>query len=241
MTLSETVTSLVLGLDIQTLTLHCSAETRLGMITLGKTTPVLLTYTAGPERQKATQAILQLLQKRARVHDVGLNDNNDDNNDNTLARSFHEQPTTVQKHFLTTRVKELPIGPRGYARVDYIPCDMVPLVDYWPDFVRRAFALGCWRFTAVGDDVKGHEKRVVVLEIMEGRLDLVEWLIEMEEKREIVIMKEAEEAGEDSARTSGRIWPVLSMSVEGGEGFETETLKNRISTEAARMMKVLRI
>lgn len=179
MSFPETVTAMVLGLDVQILSLYCSSETRQTMITLAKTTPVLLTYTAGPERQKALHAIWQLHQ---RAHSPSSN---------PLARPFYEQPTHTQTHFLTTTVKEMPLGgPRGYARIDYIPCDVVPLVDYWPDFVRKAFAMRCWRF-AVGDDVaEGYDGvGVVVLEIMEGRLDIIEWLIEMEEKREVVLRR----------------------------------------------------
>lgn len=193
MSLSDTVTSVVLGLDVQNLALYCNEEMRRGMIELAKTMPILLTYAAGEERQGALQAVWQL-QKRAQ--DVS----------NPIAISFYEQPTTVQKHFLTTEVKELPLGPRGYVKIDYIPCHVVPLVDYWPDFVRKSFALEYWRF-AIGD-TEGWDG--VVLEIMEGRLDLIEWLIEMEEKRKLVMLDLAARS-QDGSRAE--IWPISSTSL----------------------------
>ena len=103
----------------------------------------------------------------------------------------------------------MPLGPRPYVTVDYIPCDVVPLVDYWPDFVRAAFALRCWRFAVAAGGAR------LVLEIMDGRLDLLEWLIEMEEKRAV--------AGLDPE--GGAVWPV---AVEG-------------SVEAARLMDGLTV
>ena len=228
MSLSDTISSMVLGLDIQILALCCDEEMRRRMIELAKTTPVLLTYAAGKERQEALQAIWQL-QKRAK----GVSNPN--------VRSFYEQPThQIQKHFLTTKVKEMPIGPRGYAKVEYIPCDMVPLVDYWPDFVRKAFALGCWRF-AVGDDevAEGCDERVV-LEIMEGRLDLVEWLIEMEEKREVVV-ENLGVGAEGRIRGGGRVWPIPSRFLGHQQRDLKEGSKENTVLETAQMMDVLKI
>lgn len=218
MNLPDTVTSTVLGLDIQFLALHCSEETTHSMISLAKTTPVLLTYTAGQERQQALQAIWQLQTRSS-------------NASNPLARFLHEQPTHTQSHFLTSRVKEMPLGPRGYARIDYIPCDVVPLVDYWPDFVRKAFAMQCWRF-AIGDGAV-----VVVLEIMEGRLDLIEWLIEMEDKREMAGRRDSGKGG-DRDGTRGGVWPILG-TVGGDERGGSE--ERGVVMDAARMMDVLKI
>ena len=223
MSLLDTVSAMVLGLDVQTLTLYCGEEMRQGLIELVKTMPVVLTYAAGKERQEASQAIWQL-QKRAKGALT------------PMIRSFYEQPTHIQKHFLTTKVKEIPIGPRGYAKVDYISCDVVPLVDYWPDFVRKAFALGCWRF-ALGDAEGGNG--VVVLEIMEGRLDLIEWLIEMEEKRELAV-KNSTARPEDGIRGGG-IWPIPSTCLGHEQLDSKEKSKESGLTEAAQMMKVLEI
>ena len=221
MSLLDTVSAIVLGLDVQILTQYCCEEMRRGMIELAKTMPVLLTYTAGKERQEASQAIWQL-HKRAKG---GLT---------PMIRSFYEQPTLIKEHFLMTKVKEMPIGPRGYAKVDYISCDVVPLVDYWPDFVCKAFALGCWRF-AIGDAKGGNG---VVLEIMEGRLDLIEWLIEMEEKRELAVNDPA--AGPEDRRQGG-IWPIAS-TCSGHEQIDSkEKSKEHGLMEAAQMMKVLEI
>lgn len=219
MSLSDTAISMVLGLDVQILTPYCDEAMGRGMLELAKTTPVLLTYAAGQERQEALQAIWQL---QTRAQDVS----------DPIARSFREQPATIQKHFLTTKVKEMPFGPRGYAMVDYIPCAVVPLVDYWPDFVREAFASGVWRFATGDADGCGG----VVLEIMEGRLDLIEWLVEMEEKRKLVL--------EDSVagpldRIRGDVWPIASTSLE--RSYLTEMSKECVMTEAAQMMRVLEI
>ncbi len=230
MSLSDSVSSMVLGLDIQILALCYDEEMRRGMIELAKTTPVLLTYAAGKERQEALQAIWQL-QKRAK----GVS--------NPTVRSFYEQPThQIQEHFLMTKVKEMPIGPRGYAKVDYIPCDVVPLVDYWPDFVRKAFALGCWRF-AIGDDkvTEGCDERVV-LEIMEGRLDLVEWLIEMEEKREVAVEGLGVRAeGRIRGGGGGRVWPIPSRFLGHEQSDLKEGSKESMVLETAQMMDVLKI
>ena len=226
MSLPDTITSMVLGLDVQNLALYSSEEVIPPMIELAKTTPVLLTYTAGQERQQALQAIWQL-QTRA------------NNAANPIARFLHDQPTHTQTHFLTSRVKEMPLGPRGYARIDYIPCDVVPLVDYWPDFVRKAFALQCWRF-AIDDAAKGCDGAVVVLEIMEGRLDLIEWLIEMEDKREMAVRRDSVAAGPRD-RTRGGIWPIPSTVVGDGQGCEEERSEGGVVMEAARMMDVLKI
>lgn len=225
MNLPDTVTSMVLGLDVQILALHSSEETIQSMIELAKTTPVLLTYTAGQERQQALQAVWQL-QKQA------------NNASNPLAKFLHEQPTHTQTHFLTSRVKEMPLGPRGYARIDYIPCDVVPLVDYWPDFVRKAFALQCWRF-AIG--AEGCNGAVVVLEIMEGRLDLIEWLIEMEDKRMMAVRRDSAAAVGPRDRTRGGIWPIPGTVVGDERVDEGERLEGGVLMEAARMMDVLKI
>ena len=226
MSLPETVTAMVLGLNVHILALYCDEETRQTMISLAKTTPVLLTYTAGEERQKALHAVLQL-QKRA--HDPSSN---------PLARSFYEQPTHTQTHFLTSTVREMPLGgPRGYARIDYIPCDVVPLVDYWPDFVRKAFAMRCWRFSIGDNGAEGCDGvGVVVLEIMEGRLDIIEWLIEMEEKRKMAMRRLS--AGD---RTRGGIWPVSSLVLGQGHGGEGGRDEGGVVMDAARMMDVLKI
>ncbi|CAD6592309.1 MAG: hypothetical protein ASARMPRED_006169 [Alectoria sarmentosa] len=225
MSLSDTVSCLVLGLDIHILATYCGVEMRRGMLELAKTTPVLLTYPAGKERQEALQAVWQL---RNRLQDLA----------NPMAGSFHQQPTQIQEHFLTTKVEEMPlVGPRGYAKVDYISCDVVPLVDYWPDFVRKAFALEHWRFAAIGDDdatgCDGGGGVVVVLEIMEGRLDLIEWLIEMgkkKKKRVLVAVKE--------------VWPITGASLGRREQIycAKERSKGYLLMEAAQMMmEVLRI
>lgn len=218
----DTASSMILGLDVQILALYCSEETRQGMIEVAKTTPVLLTYAAGKERQEALQAVWQL-QKRTK--DIS----------NLIARSFYEHHTHMHQHFLTTKVKEMPLGPRGYAQVDYIPCEVVPLVDYWPDFVRKAFALGCWRFAIA--DAKGCNG--LILEIMEGRLDLIEWLIEMEEKRELAMDDPTTARSQD--RTRGGIWPLAGTSLGHEEIDLEERSKGREAMEAAQMMKVLRI
>ncbi|KAL9136890.1 MAG: hypothetical protein Q9175_001896 [Cornicularia normoerica] len=219
MSLSDIVSSMLLGLDVQTLALHCSEEMRRAMIELAKTTAVLLTYAAGKERQEALQAVWQL---QTRAKDAS----------NLIVRSFYEQPTSIQKHFLTTKVKEMLIGPRGYAKVDYISCDVVPLVDYWPNFVRKAFALECWRVAS--SDANGCNG--VVLEIMEGRLDLIEWLIEMEEKQKLAMKDWA--AG-PRGRTRGEIWPITAC------GHEPIDLKEKprgyMLMEAAQMMKALMV
>lgn len=217
MSLSETVSAMVLGLDVQVLALYYSEEKRQEMIELAKTTPILLTYATGKERQGALQAVWELQNRAKDVSDP-------------IVRAFYEQPTTIQKHFLTTKVKELPIGPLGLANVEYIPCDVVPLIDYWPNFVRTAFALGCWRFT---EGCNG-----VFLEIMEGRLDLIEWLIEMEEKRKSV-MKDSAARSQD--KTTGGIWPILS-TIPGFEKMHSkEKSKEHVLMEAAQMIKGLNI
>ena len=222
MSLPDTANSMTLGLNVQILALYCSVEMRRGMIELAKTTPVLLTYAAGKERQEALQAVWQL-QKRTK--DVST----------LIARSFYEHPAPTPQHFLTTKVKEMPLGPRGYATVDYISCDVVPLVDYWPDFVRKAFALGCWRFAVAG--ATGRDG--VVLEIMEGRLDLIEWLIEMEEKRTLAMEDPAAARAQD--RTRGGIWPMAGGFL-GHDGIDLqEGSKGYGAIEAAQMMDVLKI
>ncbi|CAD6586707.1 MAG: hypothetical protein ASARMPREDX12_002496 [Alectoria sarmentosa] len=229
MSLSDTVSCLVLGLDVHILATYCGVEMRRGMLELAKTTPVLLTYAAGKERQEALQAVWQL---RKRLQDLA----------NPIANSFHQQPTQIQEHFLTTKVEEMPlVGPRGYAKVDYISCDVVPLVDYWPDFVRKAFALEHWRFAAIGDDDDDDDDAtgcdggggvvVVVLEIMEGRLDLVEWLIEMGEKKK-------------KKRNLVEVWPITGASLGRREQMycAKERSKGYLLMEAAQMMmEVLRI
>ena len=215
--LSDTASARVLGLDVQVLALYYSEETRQAIIDLAKKTPILLTYAAGKERQGALQAVWQL-QKRAK--DVS----------DPIVRAFYQQFTTIQKHFLTTKVKELPIAPLGYADVDYIPCDVVPLIDYWPNFVRTAFALGCWRFA---EGCNG-----AFLEIMEGRLDLIEWLIEMEEKWKVIVK---DSAARSQGKTTGGIWPI-PRTVPGFEQMHSkEKSKRQALMEAARMMKGLNI
>ena len=112
----------------------------------------------------------------------------------------------------------------------------MPLVDYWPDFVRKAFALQCWRF-ACGDAAEGCNG-AVVLEIMEGRLDLIEWLIEMEEKRKVAMRDSA--AGPRD-RTRGGIWPIPNTVLGHGRDCSRERSEGGVVMEAARMMDVLRI
>ena len=225
MSLSDTVSCLVLGLDVHILAVYCGVEMRRGMLELAKTTPVLLTYAAGKERQEALQAIWQLQQ---RLQDLA----------NPIAGSFHEQPTQIQEHFLTTKVKEMPVvGPRGYAKVDYISCDVVPLVDYWPDFVRKAFALEYWRF-AIGDDATGCDGGVVP-EIMEGRLDLIEWLIEMGKKKRNLAVKDSAARSQDRMRA---VWPITGASLGREQMYAKERSKGYLLMEAAQMMmEVLQI
>lgn len=196
MSLRDTVSAMVLGLDDEILELYCSEEMRQGMIEIAKFTPILLTYATGKERQEALQAVWQLQQRAEDVSDP-------------IVRAFYEQPTITQNHFLTTKVREMPLEPLGYAKVTYISCDVVPLVDYWPDFVRKAFALGCWRFAVA--DAEGCTG--VILEIMEGRLDLIEWLIEMEEKRK---------RSSPQDRTRGGIWPIPSTFLGQKQNFSKE-------------------
>ena len=220
MSLSDTVSCLVLGLDVHVLAIYCGVEMRREMLELAKTTPVLLTYAAGKERQEALQAVWQL---QKRLQDLA----------NPIARSFYQQPTQIQEHFLTTEVKEMPVGPRGYAKVDYISCDVVPLVDYWPDFVRKAFALEHWRF-AIGD-AEGCDG--VVLEIMEGRLDLIEWLIEMGKKLNLAV-KDSAPRSQDRMRA---VWPITGASLGREQMYAKERSKGYMLMEAAQMMKVLQI
>ena len=89
----------------------------------------------------------------------------------------------------------------------------------------------CWRF-AIGDGAV-----VVVLEIMEGRLDLIEWLIEMEDKREMAGRRDSGKGG-DRDGTRGGVWPILG-TVGGDERGGSE--ERGVVMDAARMMDVLKI
>ncbi|KAM0804366.1 hypothetical protein BDR22DRAFT_818017 [Usnea florida] len=155
---SDTVTALVLGLDVQTLSSSSYTEqTRKELIDLAKRAPVLLTYPAGKDRQEALLAIWRLLRQRSQT-----DNNNDDNNNQNHNKPNNppppslffetQQPTPFDfsqpphPHFLTTTVREMhPLpGPRGYVPVSYIDPHVVPLVDYWPGFVREGFRAGSW-------------------------------------------------------------------------------------------------
>lgn len=142
------------------------------MIELAKGTPVLLMYEPGVERAGALMAAWQLMKRRL------------------LEEGVKQARNAAYGHGY---------GP-GYVLVRYVSVDVVPLIDYWPPFVRDGFAGGGWRFVSVFDDHHHHHKPLtgvdgddderqskghgseerVVFEMLEFSLGVMEWLMEME-------------------------------------------------------------
>lgn len=181
----------VLGLDVETLLFYTSPShssdaspnawnnndinTISELIELAKRTPALLMYEPGVERAGASMAAWQLMERRRLEENVEIQVHN--------ATSGHGY---------------------GYVLVRYVSVDVVPLIDYWPPFVRDGFAGGGWRFVSVvvvdddhhepiigvegggegwggdqGKKGKGSEEKVV-FEVLEFSLGVMEWLMEME-------------------------------------------------------------
>lgn len=175
----------VLGLDVETLLFYTSSShssdanpnawnnndinTISELIELAKRTPALLMYEPGVERAGALMAAWQLMERRRLEENVEIQVHN--------ATHGHGY---------------------GYVLVRYVSVDVVPLIDYWPPFVRDGFAGGGWRFVSVvvvdddhhepiigveggGDQDKGKgSEEKVVFEVLEFSLGVMEWLMEME-------------------------------------------------------------
>lgn len=108
-----------------------------------------------------------------------------------------------------------------HVSVGYISVDVVPLVDYWPPFVRDAFAEGVWRFRLVGKEGEG-----VGLEIREFSFEVMEWCMEMQWKRECFVRGMRERKGGEDGGVGGEVGE--------GEGEKGREMETETETETGR-------
>lgn len=196
------------------------------LIELAKRTPALLMYEPGVERAGALMAAWQLMDRGRLEEEGGIEAHN---------------PPHSHGHG------------SGYVLVRYISVDVVPLIDYWPPFVRDGFAGRGWRFVSVVDDDDHHEPITggegwggdegqgkgerVVFEILEFSLDVMEWLMTME-------MEAGKVGGNANANAVGRedegkgkgMWEKRGGKSEELGDRETET-ETETGTETERRVR----